>query len=344
MAGWAAASGALRLSGEADLPHRPAVHSAFPFRMMKRILSLAVLLAAALMASGAGARPVSVVASFSILGDIVEQVGGEHVRVRALVGPDQDAHIFQPRPSDASAVAQADLVVLNGLGFEGWMTRLMQASAYRGPVHIASEGVVTRALERPQLLGRRAQGHTHAHAGDHEALDPHAWQDPLNVVRYAQNIAQALAEVDEAHADVYRRNAEAYGAKLRELDAWVGAQLRAVAPERRKVITAHEAMGYFGSRYGVMFLAPQGMTTASEPAAREVARLIRQIREEGVTALFLEGATNPALLQQIAAESGVKLGGRLYSDALSTADGPAPDYISLIRYNVEQLRAAMLQP
>ncbi len=318
---------------------------------MKRLFMPVLLAAFALFATGmARAQAVPVVASFSILADLVEQVGGEHVQVYSLVGPDQDAHVFQPRPSDAARIAQAKLVVINGLGFEGWITRLVQSAGYRGPVRAASDGIATRGLAKDEGHDHDHENETvHAHDGKPaaraeagQAPDPHAWQDPRNVVVYVRNIAAALAEIDPANASSYARNAQAYTDRLQELDQWVGLQMADIAPERRKVITSHEAMRYFGARYGVEFVAPQGMSTASEPGAREVAGLIRQIRKEKVKALFLESITNPMLLQQIAAEAGVSVGGRLYSDALSAATGPAPDYIDMIRYNVTNLRAAML--
>lgn len=315
---------------------------------MKKLFGAATLaMAGGLASGGAHAAPVSVVTSFSILGDLVSQVGGDHVTVHALVGADQDAHVFQPRPSDAAQVSRAQLVVVNGLGFEGWMTRLVESSNYRGPVRVASEGMA-------HPLGMKDGDPDHDHDHDHgqegsagkgsegaAPTDPHAWQNPLNVVSYVRNIAQALTEVDPDNAGDYRQRAEAYVLRLQELDQWVAQQMEAVPEGRRTVITSHEAMGYFGERYGVRFLAPQGVSTSSEPGAREVARLVRQVRDENVTALFLESITNAALLQQIAAEARVTVGGRLYSDALSGPQGPAPDYLSMMRHNVTNLKAAM---
>lgn len=335
---------------------------------MKKCFAAAILaVMGAAAASHAHARPVSVVTSFSILGDLISQVGGDDVTVHALVGADQDAHVFQPRPSDAAQVSRAQLVIVNGLGFEGWMTRLIESADYRGPVRVASEG-----MAHP-LKGSGGE-HDHAHAHDHDdhdhdhdhhdhgeavgqgakpqaasgkrpddvpPTDPHAWQNPLNVVSYVRNIAQALSEVDPSNAGDYDQRAEAYVSDLQELDQWIGHQMQTVPAGKRTVITSHEAMRYFGERYGVRFLAPQGVSTASEPGAREVARLVRQVRDENVTALFLESVTNAALLQQIAAEAKVTVGGRLYSDALSGSKGPAPDYLSMMRHNVTNLKAAM---
>lgn len=326
---------------------------------MKRWVAVAMLAVTGGVAAGhAHAKPVSVVTSFSILGDLVSQVGGDDVTVHALVGADQDAHVFQPRPSDAAQVSRAQLVIVNGLGFEGWMTRLIESADYRGPVRVASEGMPHPLKGSGHDHDHDDHGHDHDHGpkveegakdkaasdkrlDDVSSTDPHAWQNPLNVVSYVRNIAQALAEVDPANAENYDRRAEAYVSGLQELDQWIDQQMQAVPAGKRTVITSHEAMRYFGERYGVRFLAPQGVSTASEPGAREVARLVRQVRDENVTALFLESITNAALLQQIAAEAKVTVGGRLYSDALSGPKGPAPDYLSMMRHNVTNLKAAM---
>ncbi|KAF1046460.1 MAG: Manganese-binding lipoprotein MntA [Herbaspirillum frisingense] len=301
------------------------------FRPLSALLA-AVTLAVSLPASAAERIPV--VASFSILGDIVANVGGDRIAVTTLVGPDEDAHVFQPAPDDIKSVSRAKLVVVNGLGFEGWMERLAQSANYRGDIVVASAGIKAR---------ERVAEDEHEHADhDHERHhhgkdDPHAWQDPQNVIVYARNIAAALAKLDPAGADAYRKNGEAYAAKLQQLDSWAAAQFAQVPDAKRKVITSHDAFEYFGARYKVRFLAAQGVSTDSEPSAKEVATLIRQIRSEKIKALFFENMSNPKLLQQIARESGVTAGGKLYADALSKAGGPAPDYLSLMRYNIGQL-------
>ncbi|EJN07028.1 metal ABC transporter substrate-binding protein [Herbaspirillum sp. YR522] len=275
------------------------------------------------------ADPIAVVASFSILGDIVAKVGGERIAVTTLVGPDQDAHVFQPAPADIKAVARARLLVVNGLGFEGWIERLAQSAGYRGSIVTASAGIKARA---------RADDHDdHDHDHHHGGHDPHAWQDPQNVVVYVDNIARALAALDPAGAEVYGRNAKAYVARIEELDRWALQQFAQVPQAKRRVITSHDAFEYFGAHYKVRFLAAQGVSTDSEPSAREVAALIRQIRSERIRALFFENMSNPRLLEQIAREAGVTPGGKLYADALSGRGGPAPDYLSLMRYNITQL-------
>ena len=295
------------------------------------LLLAALALAASLPASAAERIPV--VASFSILGDIVANVGGDRIAVTTLVGPDEDAHVFQPAPDDIKAVSRARLVVVNGLGFEGWMERLAQSANYRGDIVIASAGINARERVGDDDHGDHDHDDHHHHGKD----DPHAWQNPQNVIVYTRNIAAALAKLDPAGADAYRKNGEAYVGKLQELDRWASQQFAQIPDAKRRVITSHDAFEYFGARYKVRFLAAQGVSTDSEPSAKQVAALIRQIRTEKIKALFFENMSNPKLLQQIAREAGVTPGGKLYADALSKAGGPAPDYLALMRYNVGQL-------
>ena len=282
---------------------------------------------------GLAAEPVKVVASFSILGDLVRQVGGAHVAVTTLVGPDGDAHSFEPTPQSARDTAAADLVVVNGLGFEGWIDRLVEASGYAGPVATASDGVET--------LPAAEQSEAEA-AEDHTPVDPHAWQSVANVEIYVKNIAAALCAVDGEACPDFTANAARYTADLQALDAEIKAGFAAVPAEQRKVITSHDAFGYFAHAYGIEVLAPQGVSTESEASAADVAKLIEQVRAEGVTALFVENISDPRLIEQIGRETGVEPGGRLYSDALSAADGPAATYLDMMRRNAQLLRAAMV--
>lgn len=272
------------------------------------------------------AGKIPVLASFSILGDIVAQVGGDRIAVGTLVGPDQDAHVYQPTPDDIKKVTRAKLIVVNGLGFEGWLDRLAHSANYKGEIVVASTGIQARELEEPGEHGE----HT-------EHTDPHAWQNPLNVVVYAGNIVQALTRLDPAGAAVYKRNGDAYIAALKQLDGWAAAQIAAIPAAKRRIITSHDAFHYFGAHYGVEFIAPQGMSTDSEPSAKEVAAMIRQMKKERIKAVFIENMTSPKLLQQISREAGVEAGGKLYSDALSAPGGVASDYLSLMRYNVGQI-------
>lgn len=282
-----------------------------------------------------------VVASFSILGDMVGQIAGERVQLRTIAGPNADAHTFQPRPSDAQALRDAALVVRNGLGFDGWMDRMIRAANYRGAVATATEGIVARTMPA------HAHGHSHGHShgggrsGARTVPDPHAWQDPRLGALYARNIARALAAADPANAAAHQAAGEAYAARLEALDGWIRGQLAGVPEAKRVVVTSHDAFGYFGAAYGIRFLAPQGVSTEGEPSAQQVAALIRQIRAEGTTAVFMENMGNPATLERLAREAGVRVRGRLYADALSAPDGPAPTYEAMFRHNVGLLVPAM---
>lgn len=307
---------------------------------MKRrtlLLSLPLLAAALLRPAVAAEAPLPVVASFTILADLVRAVGGERVRVATLVGPDGDAHVYQPTPADAKAVAAARLVVVNGLGFEGWMERLVKASGFAGTLVTASAGVVPRTMEEEEHEGHgdREEGH------HHEGLDPHAWQDLKNGMTYVRNIAAALAEADPAHAGEYRERAAAYLGRLETLDREVRDRLGALPPERRRLITSHDAFGYFAAAYGLTILAPTGVSTDAEASAAEVAALIRQVRAEKIKAVFVENVTDPRLIERIAAETGAAMGGTLYTDALSGSKGSAPSYLEMFRYNLRTLLKAL---
>ncbi len=280
----------------------------------------------ALLATPVAAQArLSVLASFSILADMARQVGGERAAVTALVGPGVEPHGFEPRPADAAALSTTGLVLRNGLGFEPWLDRLIRAATYRGPVATASEGITPRLVES---RGPRVP-------------DPHAWQDLRLGQSYVRRIAIALEAADPDGAAAYRENAARYLTRLGELDLWVRAQIASVPAARRKVVTTHEAFDYFGAAYGVTFLAAQGVTGDADPSAAGLARLIRQIRAERVSALFLETRANPAALRRIAEETGAAIGGTLYADTLSPPDGPAPSYEAMFRHNVGMLVPAM---
>ncbi|KAA2211662.1 metal ABC transporter solute-binding protein, Zn/Mn family [Teichococcus oryzae] len=299
--------------------------------MLARRGLLGLALAAPALRYGRAQAPLPVVASFSILGDLVGRVAGGRVALHVIAGPDVDAHAFQPRPSDAQALRGARLVIRNGLGFDGWIDRLLGAAGYSGAVATVTEGLAPRRLE--------PTGHGHDHGPD--AADPHAWQDLRNGQHYARAIAAALAAADPTGAAIYRSNGDALAAELGALDGWVREQIATVPPERRKVVTSHDAFGYFGAAYGVRFHAPQGMSTHSEPSAAQVGALIRLLKRERITAVFLENMANPATLRRLAAEAGVKVQGRLYADALSAPEGPAPGYAAMFRHNVGLLVPAM---
>lgn len=290
------------------------------------------------------AEPLKVVASFSILGDLVAEVGGNLVEVRTLVGPNGDAHVYAPTPADARDMAGAGLIVVNGLGFEGWLDRLIEASGYSGPVAVASTGVTPIRLGEETETGMPVEEEAHEADADHDHgnIDPHAWQSVVNAEIYMKNIVAALCEADPDDCAEYRNNAAGYTAELKELDASIRAGFAPVPPEGRKVITTHDAFGYFAREYDIAFLAPQGGSTESEASAADVAKLISQIREEGVGAIFLENISDPRLIEQIANETGIQAGGELYSDALSEPDGLAATYAAMMRHNANLLQNAML--
>jgi zinc/manganese transport system substrate-binding protein len=263
----------------------------------------------------------NVVASFSIIGDFVRNVGGDRVDVTTLVGPNGDVHVYTPAPADAKKIADAKLVIVNGLGLEGWLPRLLQSSGSKAPITIATKGIA------PLRLGSDA--------------DPHAWQSVANAKIYVANISEALVAADPADAAAFRANADRYAAALDVLDAEVRAAVAQIPPERRKVISTHDAFGYFAASYGVEFIAPSGVSTETEPSARDVARIIGQIKSANIPAVFLENFGDPRLVSRIAAETGAKVGGTLFSDALTDEKGDCPTYIEMVRHNIKALTSAL---
>jgi zinc/manganese transport system substrate-binding protein len=302
------------------------------------IITRIIILCLAFIVAGYGSeararKSIKVIASFSILGDMVKNVGGDRVDVITLVGPNGDVHVFEPTPATAREVSEADLIVVNGLGLEGWIDRLIKASGYKGMVAVASRGVRPRQMEEGEHEGGGKRGRL--------VIDPHAWQDIRNGSLYVDNIAEALDSVDPAGASTYKANADAYRSKLIELDKWVRSELSGVPRQKRSMITTHDAFGYFGAAYGVRILSPMGVSTESEPSAGEVKKLIRQIKKEKITAVFMENVADPRMIRQIAEESGVMLGGELFSDALSKPGGPASTYIDMFKNNVTKIVSAM---
>jgi len=288
-----------------------------------------VLIAFALLLphAPAGAQEkLKVVVTFSILADFVKNVGGDRVTVSALVGPNSDAHVYQPAPGDAKTLAEAKLVFANGLGFEGWINRLVKASGTKAPMVVATKGIKPR---------KAADDHGHGDA------DPHAWQSVANAKLYVTNIRDALVAADPAGKGIYEANAAAYMAKLDALDTEVKAAIDKIPADRRRIITTHDAFGYFAGAYGVTFIAPQGVSTEAEVSAKDVARIITQIRKLKIPAVFLENVTDKRLLERIGAEGGARIGGTLYSDALTDEKGAAPTYLDMMRHNVKQLAAAL---
>ena len=297
-----------------------------------RLAAVSLVTVAGLCAPAGAAEPaLRAVASFSILGDLVRQVGGERVAVEVLVGPGSDAHVYSPKPAQAKQVGQAQLVFSNGMGFDGWMARLLKSAGFKGRHVVASAGI--------QPLKGAADEHGHGHA--HAAADPHVWQDVGRVQAYVKNIAQGLCAVDAAGCDSYRSNAAAYGQQLDALDQEIRRAWSAIPAQQRLVISSHDAFGYYASAYGVRFLAPQGVSTDSEASAQGVARLVRQIRQEKASALFVESIADPRLIEQIARETGLKASSEgLYSDSLAP-QGEAASYLGMMRYNTRVLIAAI---
>ena len=273
----------------------------------------------------ADAKTLEAVASFTVLADMVHQVGGDRVHITSLVGPNGDPHAFEPTPDDARRLKAADLVFVSGLGLEGWMDRLITASGYQSKVVVATDGIHTRHMEED---GK-------------DITDPHAWNSATNGVTYVVNITKSLSMADPEGASIYQANGDRYAQQLRDLDSYARQQIASVPAARRKVLTSHDAFGYFGAAYGVTFLSPIGFSTESEASAQNVAKLIRQIKAEHVRAYFLENSNDPRLVHQIASATGAEPGGVLYVEALSLPNGPAPTYSAMFHYNVDELVHAM---
>jgi zinc/manganese transport system substrate-binding protein len=297
------------------------------------VLAAAALTIPLLLATGGAhaADKLKVVASFSILSDMVRQVGGDRVEIATLVGPNTDAHVYQPKPGDAKTVAGAKLLVVNGLGFEGWMARLEKSSGFKGKTVVATKGVKSRQMEDEH----GGKGHKH------KAADPHAWQSLANAKIYVQNIRDGLIAADPDGKATYEANAAKFMSEIDQLETEAKAKIAALPPDRRRIITSHEAFGYFAATYKLEFIAPEGVSTESEASAKDVAKIIRQVKAQKIPAVFLENVSDRRLLDQIARETGAKIGGTLYSDALSDSSGPAPTYLDMFRHNIQTLTAAL---
>jgi zinc/manganese transport system substrate-binding protein len=293
---------------------------------MRRRHLLLGLAAVPFVARARASDVIPVVASFSILADMVRQIGGAAVSVTGLVPPDGDPHTYEPRPSDVRAIAAAQLLVVNGLGLEGWMTRLVGSSGYRGPVVTASAGIKPRTM---------------AEDGAATVIDPHAWQNARNGATYARSIAAGLAKADPSRAASFHETGERYADAILQTDAWIVQQFGPIPPARRIIITTHDAFGYFGARYDVTVRAAEGINTDAEPSANDIAKLVAQIKRDHVRAVFLENMTDPRLATMLAQESGAKLGDKVYSDALSPPGGAADTYLGMFRHNVPLFVAAM---
>jgi zinc/manganese transport system substrate-binding protein len=288
------------------------------------ITFLSLFMTFSLGASAAESK-IPVVASFSILGDFAKTIGGDRVEVTTLVGPNGDAHVYQPSPNDAKNLHAAKLILVNGLKLEGWIDRLIKASGSTAPIIVATKGIEPLQMKEEGRIG----------------LDPHAWQRVANAKIYCTNIRDGLIAIDPADAAIFQANTKAYLEKLDSLETLVKTEIDKIPQNRRAIITTHDAFGYFGKAYGFSFIAPQGVSTEAEPSAKDLAKIIRQIKTEKIPAVFLENISDPRAGQRIADESGAKLGGTLYSDALSPPDGPASTYIDMVEHNVAELGKAL---
>lgn len=289
-------------------------------RLYKAAVCLLAFVSPVLMA-----KTVNTVASFSVLGDIVQEVGGEHVVVTSLVGPNGDPHVFEPSPKDSQALHHADLVFVSGLGMEGWMDRLIQASGYKGKTIVASNGISTRTMvDEGQKI-----------------TDPHAWNSAHNAAIYAQNVMDALIAQDPDDKAYFEQHGKAYIQQLNQLDQWAKQEFSQIPAQKRKVLTSHDAFGYFGAEYGVRFLSPVGFSTESEASAKGVAQLVKQLKAEHINTYFIENQTDPRLVQQIARETGAHSGGELYPESLTKKDGPASTYVAAFKHNVDAMLAGM---
>ncbi|MDQ0996720.1 zinc/manganese transport system substrate-binding protein [Phyllobacterium ifriqiyense] len=317
-------------------------------KTLKLASALNVILLLSAAYSSASAENLKVVSSFSIISDFAKNVGGDKIDLTTLVGPDGDAHVYEPKPSDAAAVAKADVVLVNGLNFEGFLPRLVEASATKAPIVELTKGV------EPLKSGEEEHDHAsgeehkhepeaHAHEGhDHGAYDPHAFQSISNAKIYVKNIADAFCTADAANCDTYKTNAADYTKKLDATEADVKAAIASIPESKRLVITSHDAFGYFEHEYGLKFLAPEGISTDSEASAADIVALIKQIKEDKASAIFVENITNPRLIEQIASETKLNVGGTLFSDALSKPEDGAGTYVEMMQHNIATFKKAIL--
>ena len=291
------------------------------------ILALLASVLLAVTTTTVSAKTLQVVASFTVLADVVRQVGGDHVHVMSLIGPNGDSHQFEPSPQDAKNLKNADIAFLSGEGLERWFEKLAKASGYQGSPIIVSTGIKLRERQR---MGRVSD-------------DPHVWNSPANVQVWVSNIEKTLVAADPADADDFHANAARYGTELQDLDAYAHSKIDPVPVDKRKVLTSHDAFGYLGRDYGITCLSPLGLSTESEASAADVAKLIDQIKKEKVRVYFFENSNDPRLVQQIAAATGALPGGELYAEALSPADGPAPTYVKMFRHNIDEITQSIVR-
>ena len=313
------------------------------FQKLTRLFIIVIFVSLALPVTAHSAKKIKVLATFSILGDMAKRIGGDHVTVSSLVGPDGDTHVYRPTPAAAKLMKDSDLLIVNGLGFEGWLDRLVEVSGFRGSLIVATKGIAAIPYEENEAHDDHAKDNHHDdHAGhNHGAFDPHAWQSLSNALIYVNNITGALAKIFPDRAATFNRNRAAYIAEIKTLDQQIRMMVAGIPKDLRTVVTSHDAFQYFGRDYGLTFVAPQGLSTESEASAKGVATLIKQMRAKRISAVFVENIMDPRLIQQIAKETGAKVGGTLYPGALSGANGPATTYLEMIRHNATMITRAL---
>lgn len=314
--------------------------SKLPRQLILTLMFFVIAALAPVSLAAGETKPVNVVASFTVLADIASQIGGDYVEVTSIVGVNGDAHVYRARPADAKKIVNADLLVINGLGFEGWLERLVQSSGFKGQKVVATDGLdALSSTEKQTSNARKLVFGDHSHVND-----PHAWHSLKNGVYYAQSVTGGLIAVDPKHADYFTAQLNQFKAKAERLDSQLKQMISTLPEQNRRVITTHDAFAYLGKEYGLEFISPQNVSTESEASARDVALLIREIREQNINAVFLENISDDRLMNQIAEETGAKIGGTLYSGALSDQSGPASTYLGMVEHNITTLVEALSAP
>jgi len=281
--------------------------------------------------ASAPSQPLRVLAVETFLADMAQNVAGDRLQVQALLPIGADPHGYEPTPADVVRVAECDLLIVNGAGFEGFIQQLLASAGGQHRVIEASAGLTSRSPRPGEATG------------DHPEGDPHFWLDPNNAIHYVENIRDGLSQADPGGAAIYAWNAESYVAQLRTLDQWVVEQVRQVPPERRLLVTNHESFGYYADRYGFQVIGTivPSVSSGASPSAQQLARLVERIKATGAPVIFLETGTNPQLAQQVARETGVAVVTGLHTHSVTAPGGPAPTYVEMIRYNTRAIVEAL---
>jgi zinc/manganese transport system substrate-binding protein len=309
----------------------------FERRRALRAAAIAASIALALSsAKSRAADKIDVVATFSVIADMMTQIAQDRVRLTTIVGPDGDSELYRATMADAKAVAEAKIVFMNGINdeFEPWLEPLLKQVKFAGAKVVVSRGAKTLAASEENAPSGKPMP---------AALDQHAWLDPKNGIIYVKNIAEALAKQDPANAAFYHARAAAYTDELKALDAWAKTEIAAIPAAKRRIISSHDSLEYLAKAYNITLISVNGWTNNSEPSAAELARLTQQIKKERVRALFLDSITDPRVMQRIGQEAGISIGDTLYGDALSKPGGVADTYVKMIRHDIGALKAGMLK-